>query len=783
MTVVFEGGRVGMRMRLISGVVSVGVVLGAAAQPGVAAAAQVVTTDCNFDFKETFNKGDAVCVTGDVDVVPPGKILPEARFHVIPVDHPNPFADVSGGVNLIQGTGFGGAFYDQFIWLPELKAGKWEIVLDHHPYGTWTGTDLRTGHAFTVSDAPTVFSVDPAAIKAAAAIGVEQAKAMKRLALYLTVLDTLSTAADWTLAFGPIGGLVGLAVGGVCYATGTDCPTSYNSAVITIGTKIIGGHAESLQDHYQGIVDDPPDPNFGVVVALNFGESIGKGAPHTALAGQEIPTRQTAAAAAMIIQVGAYEALVPSLEKLQGAQIAKNNLGMLIQAEKVKSYAQLAISGGDRMVAELTALEAFLNSKGTLNSGIAAAEVQANIDALAEGGLVGEDRDQVYSFGYTDAQIDAGIALLTATPLPPTLHYGALIDEARASFVAVKPALLDLVAQTDKMITENTPLVVRVAPKASVAAAQPGAVGQAMSLSADATHFDASAVLTYRWDTDMDGVFDDGLGKSIMFTPGAPGPLVVSVEVKDNADRRDVAHRVIEVEVGNHPPEITALSPVEVSPFAALNEAMSFTVEAVDPDGDPLTFTWRVDGVVQGQGADFAFTMPDEAPHKVLVTVADDDPYSPDASALRIVRASKWEPGGGVDTDTDTDTDTGSGTDTDTSGGTDSTSSGSGGETSAGSSGDTDGSSGSSGSSGGSGGTDGSGGSTGSGGSAGSAGSAGTGGATDSEGTSATDSAGGDNDAAGCACAHSPDTEAPWFGLGGLGLLLLRRRGRARGSA
>jgi len=763
--------------RLIGGFIGAGVVLGAAAQPGLAGAAQVFTTDCNFDFKEVFNKGDAVCISGDVDIVPPAKILPEARFYVIPVDHPNPFANVTGGVKLIQGPGFGGAFYDQFLWLPELKAGKWEIVLDHHPYESWTAADLRTGHAFTVSNAPTVFSVDPAAIKAAAAIGVEQAKAMKRLALYLTVLDTLSTAADWGLAFGPIGGLVGLAVGGVCYATGTDCPTSYNSAVITIGTKYIGGHAESLEGHYQGIVDDPPDPNFAAVVALDFSQSLAKGAPHTPLAAQELPTRQAAAAAAMIIQAGAYQALVPSLEKLQGAQIAKDNLGMLVQAEKVKAYAELAITGGDRMVAELTALETFLKAKGTLTNGIAAAEVQAQIDTLKQGGLLGDDRDQVYSFGYTDAQIDAGVALLAATPLPPQLHYGALIDAGRDSFLAVKPALQDLVAQTDKIIAENTPLVVRVAPKASIAAAGPGAVGQVLMLSADAAHFDAKAVLTYNWDTDMDGAFDDGAGKTIPFTPTAPGPHVVSVEVKDGANRRDVAHRVLELQVSNNPPEISALTPADISPFADPDQLLAFTVEAIDKDGDPLTFTWRVDGVVQGMGPEFAFMMPDEAPHRVTVTVADDDPYSPDATALRIVRASKWESGGGSSTDTESDADTSStdpsagdtdptgGDETDPSAGTHAThgTHGTHGDT-----GDTGGDAGPT-----SGESDSAGSATAGSATAGSA-TAGTGGATDPEDASAT--AGGDGDASGCACAQSRDPAVPWLGLGALGLLFRRRR-------
>jgi hypothetical protein len=58
--------------------------------------------------------------------------------------------------------------------------GEWELVVDQYPFFGESGapfdpaTDLR-GEYFTVSNAPIVFSCDPAAIKAAAAASAADA--------------------------------------------------------------------------------------------------------------------------------------------------------------------------------------------------------------------------------------------------------------------------------------------------------------------------------------------------------------------------------------------------------------------------------------------------------------------------------------------------------------------------------------------------------------------------------------------------------------------------------
>src|SRR5690349_14276480 len=57
--------------------------------PNDASALQAFGSDCNFGIKDIYNPGDAVCVTGEMDVVPPGKICPEGYVIITPANNDN----------------------------------------------------------------------------------------------------------------------------------------------------------------------------------------------------------------------------------------------------------------------------------------------------------------------------------------------------------------------------------------------------------------------------------------------------------------------------------------------------------------------------------------------------------------------------------------------------------------------------------------------------------------------------------------------------------------------
>ena len=639
----------------------------------LAAAESIAASDCNLDFKTSYNKGDAVCVTGEFDQVPPMKICAEAYVYVIPVDAPNPFADVTGAPNYVLGCGGAGSFIDEYVWLPPLKSGQYEFTIDNYPFfkdqgaAYDPGDDSRSGYAFTVTNAPTVFSVDPGKIKAAAAQGLLEAAYLNLLAQTLGAIDTISTVVDWWISFGGVGGLAGGALGVYCTYTGSDCPTSYNSAIITIGNKIISGVADSLTKKYDAIILDPPDPDFKAVVALDFAEVKQMGYPWTPGAERELPRGQIAIASAIALQSVAYTALVPSMEKVQGAKAAGDNLWQLLHAEKVEAYARLALDAGDRMLTEADALEAYLAGHAALDLGLAAAEFNASVAAVKQGGFTQDERNYLRSFGAAEADIDkTAEAVAAQATVPEDITVGNLLARARASYLALKPALQDLVAQAQAVQMENAESAFRPGPALSLQPAPVAVVGVPVMLAASATHFDADATLTYAWDLDLDGQYDDGQGPQVPYTPVAPGVMAVAARVSDGGNV-DHGFLLVEVKVGNTPPELTGVTPVDPAPFADMGEAVALHVDASDADDDPLIFAWQVDGQPGGDGTDLMFVMPDEEAHRISVVVADDDAYSPDARMTWVVRAAKWEsmvpdPTGDPTGSGTTDDPTGSGT-------------------------------------------------------------------------------------------------------------------------
>jgi hypothetical protein len=639
--------------------------------PTVARAESISASDCNLGFTNTYNKGDAVCVTGEFDHIPPNKIWAESYVYVVPVTSVNPFADVTGAPNYVIGNLGGGSFIDEYVWLPPLKSGQYEFVIDNYPFNKDQGApfepglDNRTGEIFNVSSAPTVFSVDPTAIKAAAAKGLLEAAALNLLAQTLSAIDTVSTVVDWWITFGGLGGLAGGALGVYCTYAMKDCPTSYNSAVLTIANKILGGMADSLWKKYDAIILDPPDPNFKAPVGLDFAEVRALGWPWTPGAEQELPRGQIALANLIALQSMAYLALVPSMEKVQGAKQAGDNLWQLLHAEKVEAYAGLALAAGDRMLQEVDALEAYLAGKDALGVGLPAAEFNASVAAVKDAGFSDDERNYLRSFGLSEADIDMTQTLVAAqAEVPDDLTMASVLARTRASFEELRPALEDLVAQAAAVRTENEEGTFRPGPKLTIAAAPAAKVGEPVMLSASAAHFDPMAQLSYAWDLDLDGDFDDGDAAAVAYTPTAPGLMLVAAQVSDGADV-DLAFVTVEVTVSNSPPEITNATPVDAAPFADVGEAVELHIDPVDADDDPLTITWTVDGQAAGEGPDLVFMMPDEQAHTITVTVADDDPYSPDARMTRVIRAGKWEgmvPDPTTDTDSTSDSDTSAGT-------------------------------------------------------------------------------------------------------------------------
>ncbi|MBI2395299.1 MAG: hypothetical protein HYV09_37365 [Deltaproteobacteria bacterium] len=617
---------------------------------------QALASDCAGGFKDIYNPGDLVCATGDVDYKPAGKICNEAYIHVVPKGNPNPFAKLPGFTpKYVIGCSVGGAFFDEKIWLPPTKPGTWELVIDEFPFGgAFDPTrDARSG-AFIVRDVPVVMSVDVAAIKDDAKKGLAAAQGIYQLTRLLTALDALSTAADWGAAFGIWGAAAAIGLAVYCDVTGADCPTSYDSAVITMGNKILLGMSDSLSRKYGALIADPPDSKFLEIVPPSLADAIALGAPWAPRAAAEPPRRQTAIAQLVAIQSASWGAIVSAVEKLQGAKIANSNLGMLLQAEKLAALVSLASEAGDRMITEITAFEAWLSGAGVLDKGVDPTAVKGALDSVAASGFSKTDEAKLRSFGLTDADLATVKAQMAKLTVPPSLSYKAVLDGLRASYAHLQPALTNLAKQAEAIRSDSASKTFRPQPVAKLTLPTSAKVGTAASLSASATSWDTAATFTFDWDADMDGAFDDGKGATLAFVPKAPGKTLVAVRATDAAGRIDVVWGTVDVTSVNEPPTITGWAPKDPAPFAKVGDKTSFHVDATDPDGDALTYAWNVDGKAAGAGADFSFAMADEDPHRVSVVVSDGNATSPDATLTFVVRAARWAPIIGPDGDAGT---------------------------------------------------------------------------------------------------------------------------------
>jgi outer membrane protein OmpA-like peptidoglycan-associated protein len=130
--------------------------------------------------------------------------------------------------------------------------------------------------------------------------------------------------------------------------------------------------------------------------------------------------------------------------------------------------------------------------------------------------------------------------------------------------------------------------------------------------------------LTYTWSSTCGKV--DGSGPQVRWlSTGVPlGSCTITAKVDDG--RGGFANSSVSVRVDpkpNHPPTITC-SADRTSVFSG--EKIHITTNASDPDGDPLTYTWRANaGQIVGNGAAVDFDTTGLAPGSYTVTVRVDD--------------------------------------------------------------------------------------------------------------------------------------------------------------
>jgi len=144
-------------------------------------------------------------------------------------------------------------------------------------------------------------------------------------------------------------------------------------------------------------------------------------------------------------------------------------------------------------------------------------------------------------------------------------------------------------------------------------------IGVSVAFDGSASTDPDGTIASYSWDFG-DGSLGTGVQPSHGYT--AKGLFGVELTVVDNLGLSNYTTRAVAVR--DRAPQITSSAPGLGPLTVDAGATQTFTVIAWDPDGDVLSYTWRIDGTVAGGNSSaLNFASSDSGNHIVNVTVSD----------------------------------------------------------------------------------------------------------------------------------------------------------------
>jgi hypothetical protein len=128
--------------------------------------------------------------------------------------------------------------------------------------------------------------------------------------------------------------------------------------------------------------------------------------------------------------------------------------------------------------------------------------------------------------------------------------------------------------------------------------------------------------LTYSWSADC-GTFTDTNSTTstnqnpTWKAPSSKGTCKLTLTVSDNVNSSSSS---VDIQVVDTPPVINTFN---VPDTARVGDTLTLSVTATDPDGDPLTYTWYVNGIQIGTGSSVTWSPLEQGTYFVEVKVSD----------------------------------------------------------------------------------------------------------------------------------------------------------------
>jgi hypothetical protein len=568
---------------------------------------------------------------------------------VLPISGGGPDDDVTpGGCNGVAGAG---AFLDIFLWFPPTVPGDYIVALFDNNGGVATDVILIQSS----NGPPTISQETIDAIKEEAALA---ANVWGRTENFGRILNEASSEIALMVSLvgaDPVGGAVSVAEYVNDEVTGA--PASYDEWVLQQGGQIISGLAGAQRVRFASLAADPPDDAFTEIVAMDLGAinaDLASLAPLMPGVPLEYPfANQTQnplhlASIRLSNSVAEDSALVftfmRTLEKFQGAEAAKDDEFTLLQARALKKYADQL--GTQLITTRQGALDykAELAADGLADIEYDGADISALYDRLTTTGLTAAEEESLRDVGFTDVELLLLIERANTFAAPIGMYSrGGGLNDIVASIDTTLPALQTLGDEAQAVVDYFEPLVSEQHPSADAGGPYAGDEGAAVEFEGSGSSDPQAQALTYEWDFDLDGQFDDAAGAGVSNTYNAPVETQVGLRVTDTDGNANIDYAAVSIAEVNFPPQITSFIPVELAPTASNDNPLDFSATATDPDLDPLSFEWRVDGEVVSTASGFTYTpaIDETGTRKVRLTVSDLNPLSEDTFETRLVRVEQ----------------------------------------------------------------------------------------------------------------------------------------------
>lgn len=142
-------------------------------------------------------------------------------------------------------------------------------------------------------------------------------------------------------------------------------------------------------------------------------------------------------------------------------------------------------------------------------------------------------------------------------------------------------------------------------------------ISETINFTAEASDQDNDA-LTFLWSDNCGGTFSDSTAQSPSWT--APDTKVICNITLTVSDGYDQTQLTKAISVGNNPPEITSFN---VPDTANLGETVTLSIDATDPDGDSLSYSWYINNVLVSNDSSFDWTPDTNGSIEIKVVVSD----------------------------------------------------------------------------------------------------------------------------------------------------------------